>query len=255
MTDFEDHFSLQAGDYARYRPRYPRELFTYLGSIAPGRRLAWDCGTGNGQAALELVQDFKRVIATDASPEQLSHAVPHERIEYRLEAAENVNLSPGSVDLVTVAVAVHWFDLDRFYPAVKRVLAPQGVLAVWTYHLPLIEPSIDEVVERYYRVVLADYWPARIQYLEDRYRSLPFPFDELTSPDFEMQAGWDLIHLGGFLSSWSATQRYQAERGRHPLDLVWPELKQAWGAPDEQRRVRWPLYLRIGRDPQEKTVV
>jgi SAM-dependent methyltransferase len=247
MTEFEDHFSPQADDYARYRPQYPGELFTYLASLAPGRGLAWDCGTGNGQAARELVQHFSRVVATDASSEQLAHALPHERIEYRAERAEDVSLAPGSVDLVTAAIAVHWFDLPQFYAAVQRVLAPRGVLAVWTYHLPLIDPAIDPIVARYYYDVLAGYWPERIAYVEQRYRSLPFPFDELIPPGFEMQADWALERLGGFLASWSATQRYQAESGQHPLDLVWPELSQAWGAPHQQRRVRWPLYLRIGR--------
>jgi SAM-dependent methyltransferase len=133
MTDFEDHFSPQSGDYARYRPHYPPDLFEYLARIAPGRRLAWDCGTGNGQAAQELARHFNRVVATDASPEQIAHAIPHERIEYRVERAEEVDLAPGSVDLVTVAVAVHWFDLSS---STRRCSAagPED-LAVWTYHL------------------------------------------------------------------------------------------------------------------------
>jgi SAM-dependent methyltransferase len=249
MADFEDHFSLQAGDYARYRPQYPGELFGYLASIAPRRELAWDCGTGNGQAALGLAEHFDHVMATDASSEQLARAVPHERVEYRVERAEDVDLPLGSVDLVTVAVAVHWFDFDPFYAAVRRVLAPGGVLAVWTYHLPLIDPAIDPILERYYREVLAGYWPPRIEYLEQRYRTLPFPFDELTPPEFEMQADWDLEHLAGFLSSWSATQRYQAEEGEHPLRHVWPELTAAWGEAARPRHVRWPLHFRIGRVP------
>jgi SAM-dependent methyltransferase len=194
-----------------------------------------------------LVQHFGRVVATDASAEQLAHAIPHERIEYRVERAEDANLVPGSVDLVTVAIAVHWFDFEQFYAAVQRVLAPAGVLAVWTYHLPLIDPAIDPILERYYRDIVGAYWPERIEYVEQRYRTLPFPFDELSPPELEMQAGWQLEQLAGFLGSWSATQRYQAERGQHPLDLIWSELEQAWGAPQQPRRVRWPLYLRVGR--------
>lgn len=244
---FEDHFSGHAGEYARYRPSYPAELYEYLASIAPGRGLAWDCGTGNGQAALGLARYFSRVIATDASAEQVAHAVPHERVEYWVQPAEEVALEAGTVDLVTAAVAVHWFDLERFYTVVNGALAPQGVLAVWTYHLPVVEPEVDALLERYYREILAGYWPGRIEYLEQRYRTLPFPFTEVEPPELEMQADWDLDQLAGFLSSWSATQRYQSERGEHPLSLIWPDLLTAWGESRQVRRIHWPLFLRVGR--------
>jgi hypothetical protein len=130
---------------------------------------------------------------------------------------------------------------------VRRALATGGILAVWTYHLPVIDPAVDAIVERYYRDVLAGYWPERIKYLDQRYTTLPFPFKELTPPPFEMLADWDLDRLVGFLGSWSATQRYLAERGRHPIKLIWDELERAWGAPDQQRQVRWPLHFRIGQ--------
>lgn len=247
MTNFEDHFSKHAGEYARYRPHYPSALFTYLASAAPGLRLAWDCATGNGQAARELVRHFDRVVATDASSEQTARALPHERIDYRVERAEEPSLKSGSVDLVTVGIAVHWFDLQRFYEAVRRVAVAGGILAVWTYHLPVIELSIDRIVTRYYAEVLAGYWPERIRYLDERYRTLPFPFDELEPPRFEIRADWDLEELAGFLDSWSATRRYQAEHRRHPLRLIWPQLEGEWGEPGRRRTIRWPLYLRVGR--------
>src|SRR6266498_1141048 len=85
---FKDHFSKQAADYANFRPRYPRELFEYLGSVAPSRALAWDCATGNGQAAVELAEVFDRVIATDASEKQIANAEPHDRVEYRIASAK-----------------------------------------------------------------------------------------------------------------------------------------------------------------------
>ncbi len=247
MADFPDHFSTQAADYARFRPTYPPALFDYLATVAPGRQLAWDCGTGNGQAALALAQHFERVLATDASAEQIARAVPHPQIEYQVQRAEDVDLAPGSADLVTVAIAVHWFDLELFYSAVRRVLAPQGVLAVWTYHLPQIDPQIDLIVRRFYGEILGSYWPEPLKYVDQGYRTLPFPFDELTPPEIAMRATWELDHLVGFFSSWSATQRYQAEHGRHPLRLIWPELSAAWGAAGTQRELRWPLHIRVGR--------
>jgi SAM-dependent methyltransferase len=247
MTSFEDYFSEQAREYARYRPQYPSELFVYLASISPGRQLAWDCGTGNGQAARELARHFKRVIATDASSDQIAQALPHERIDYRVERAEEVRLESHSVDLVSVATAVHWFDLEPFYQVVRRVGKPDGILAVWTYHLPVINPAIDQILKHYYADVLAGFWPERFHFLADRYRTLPFPFEELKPPKFEIQANWELGQLVGFLDSWSATRRYQTERGQHPVSIIWQALSGAWGEPGQKRTIRWPLYLRVGR--------
>src|SRR5437660_11374619 len=147
---FKDHFSKQAADYAIFRPGYPQELFNYLGNIAASRQLAWDCATGNGQAAVGLAGVFYRVIATDASEKQISNAQPHERVEYRVAPAENSGIKSGTIDLVMIAQALHWFDLDRFYTEARRVLKPDGVLAASDYNLLHINPAIDEVVNRYY---------------------------------------------------------------------------------------------------------
>jgi SAM-dependent methyltransferase len=206
-----------------------------------------DCGTGNGQAARELVNHFDRVVAADASAGQLSHAVTHPRIDYLIALAEDNCLKSQSVDLVTVAVAVHWFDLERFYETVRRILVSNGVLAVWTYHMPEIEPGIDRVLLQYYRDVLADYWPEQIRYVDACYRTLPFPFDMLQSPDFTLETDWDMGQFLGFLESWSATQRYRQERGENPLRLIFQELSEIWGDQDRRRGVRWSLYLKVGR--------
>ncbi len=247
MDHFEDHFSQKARDYARYRPGYPVELFAYLASLAPHHRLAWDCGTGSGQAAVALVDYFDGVIATDPSADLLAQAAHHPRIEYRLERAEEPSLEAGSVGLATAALAVHWFDLDRFYDQVRRVLSPGGTLAVWCYHFPVITPAVDRIVERYYHEVVSRYWPERFSYLEEHYRTLPFPFDEISPPRFEMQAEWDLAQFMGYVDSWSATRRFEAARGYHPLKEVWAELAEAWGEPTRRAKVRWEVYMRVGK--------
>lgn len=245
---FEDHFSKQSQVYAQHRPTYPEEIYAYLASIAPGRSLAWDCGTGSGQAAVGLARHFDRVYATDASAEQIAHAHPHERVEYGVEPAEHVSLGDSSTDLVTVAVAIHWFDFDEFYREVKRVLKPEGVLAAWTYSLTEITPEVDRLVYRYYKEITGPYWPERIHYLEEKYETLPFPFEEITPPGFVMERQWSLPQFAGFLDSWSATQRYKSQKGEHPLEVIWEELVAAWGGEERERTVRWPLYLRIGRN-------
>ena len=246
--NFEDHFSGQSEQYAQYRPKYPDEIYAYLASIAPGHSLAWDCGTGNGQAAIGLAKHFDRVHATDASAEQISRAYPHHQVDYRVESAEHVSLNASNVDLVTVAVAIHWFNFDEFYREVKRVLKPDGILAAWTYNLTEISPEIDQLIHHYYSDIVGEYWPERIRYLEERYETIPFPFEEIAPPSFAMKINWNLMQLAGFLDSWSATQRYKAQMGHHPLEIIWPQLVAVWGDENEPRPIRWRLHFRIGRN-------
>jgi ubiquinone/menaquinone biosynthesis C-methylase UbiE len=171
---FKDHFSRQAADYAKFRPGYPQELFNYLGGIAPSRQLAWDCGTGNGQAAIGLASVFDRVIATDASEKQISNAQPYDRVEYRVAPAENSGIQSGTIDLIMVAQALHWFDLDRFYAEARRVLKSDGILAASAYNLLHIEPAIDEIVNRYYYEVVGPFWPPERKLVEN-FDHLPLP--------------------------------------------------------------------------------
>lgn len=246
---FKDHFSRQAADYAIFRPGYPQELFIYLGSVAPSRQLAWDCGTGNGQAVVGLASGFDRVIATDASEKQIANAQPHEHVEYRVAPAENSGIESETVDLIMVAQALHWFDLNRFYAEARRVLKRNGVLAASAYNLLTIEPAIDEVVNRYYYEVVGPFWPPERKLVE-QFADLPFPFREIDPPKFEMTAHWNLDHLLGYLRTWSSTQRFIAAKGEDPLEQITDQLRSVWGNPQQTRKVTWPLTLRVGRKPR-----
>jgi SAM-dependent methyltransferase len=243
IQGFKDHFSKQAADYAKFRPRYPKELFRWLGSIAPSRQLAWDCATGNGQAAVELAEVFERVVATDASETQVANAERHAGLEYRVATAEASGLEPGSVDLITVAQALHWFDLEQFYAEARRLVRSRGVLAAWAYKLATVTPSIDAVVNHYYSEIVGSYWPVE-RALVERFEELPFPFAAIEPPPFEMVAEWSVEHLLGYLRTWSATQRFMAAEKRDPVAEIEGELRQAWGA--QPRTVVWPLTVRVG---------
>jgi SAM-dependent methyltransferase len=242
---FKDHFSRQATDYAKFRPRYPKKLFNYLGSVAPARQLAWDCGTGSGQAAVGLVSIFDRVIATDASDKQIARAQRHQRVEYRIAPAEHSGINSGSIDLIMVAQALHWFDLDDFYAEARRVLRPNGVLAASAYNLLHIEPAIDHVINRYYCEVVGPFWPPGRELVE-QFAGLPFPLQEVDPPKFEMTAHWDLERLIGYLRTWSSTQRFIAAKRSDPLNEINSDLRAAWGTPEQTRKVTWPLTLRVG---------
>lgn len=242
-----DHFSAVAAGYARYRPGYPAELYEWLAGLPEGRTLAWDCATGNGQAAVGLAAHFERVVATDLSASQVAQAVRHPRVEYSVAPAEASGLSDGAVELVTVAQALHWLDLPAFYAEVRRVLAPGGAVVAWCYNLLDVDPRVNAVIGRYYSQVVGVYWPPERRLLEAGYRTLPFPFREIEAPRFEMTAEWTLDHLLGYLATWSATERYRRARGEDPLAAVAGDLHAAWGDADEARPVRWPLHLRAGR--------
>ena len=245
-NEFKDHFSAQAVDYARFRPRYPDELFRYLAGIVPERELAWDCATGNGQAAVALAGEFEHVVATDASEKQIANTTPHPRIEYRIASAEKSGIDSNTIDLVAIAQALHWFDLDRFYAEAKRVLKQQGVIAAWAYNLLRTTPAIDAVVNHYYSNVVGAFWPAE-RALVEKFDQLPFPFTEIATPSFEMVAEWNVEHLLGYLRTWSSTQRFIAANKRDPLQSIENNIRSEWGDADQLRRVVWPLTLRVGQ--------
>lgn len=244
---FKDHFSGHAVAYASARPCYPAALYAWLAAQCVQRRLAWDAGCGNGQAALELAQHFERVVATDPSAPQIAQAAAHPRVAYRVEPAESPTLDDASVDLVTVAQALHWFDIEDFNVSARRVLAPGGVIAVWSYGLSLVEPAVDAVFMRLYDGVLNEFWPPERRLVERGYAGVAFPFDPIPPPPFSMQCEWTLRQFLDYLRTWSATQRYMAEHGDDPVLTMAAEFASAWGDPVRARTVHWPLSLRVGR--------
>jgi SAM-dependent methyltransferase len=243
---FLDHFSGHATLYAAARPRYPPPLFAWLAEVAPARRLAWDCGTGNGQAAVALAEHFDRVVATDPSAEQLRNAERHPRVEYRRAAESDPELREASVDLVTAAQALHWFDPGAFFAEVRRVLRPAGVLAVWGYELVRVAPEIDRHLERFYGRTVGPYWPQQRALLENGYRSLEFPFAEIEAPELAMEARWTLDQLAAYLRTWSSVRRFIAARGEDPVTPLARDLQREYGA--LARRVRFPMVLRARRN-------
>jgi SAM-dependent methyltransferase len=244
---FKDHFSAHAADYASHRPTYPPELFAFVASVCGGRSLAWDCGTGNGQAAAALATHFDRVFATDPSAEQITNAEPHPKVGYAVAPAEACPLADSTADLVTVAQAIHWFDFDRFYSEVRRVLRPGGVLAVWGYAFHRVNAAVDAALAKLEGEFVGPHWPPERAYPEARYTTLPFPFAEIPAPQFVMTANWTLADTLGYLNTWSATKRFVQANGFNPVERLTPEFAAAWGDPAERRTVTWDLFLKVGR--------
>jgi len=246
MTDkFKDHFSQVSREYRVFRPEYPEELFLWLARIAPQQDAALDCGCGTGQAAVALARHFEKVWAVDPSAEQIANAVNDKKVTYMVAPAEKTGLPPASQDLVIAAQALHWFDLDRFYPEVRRIARHEAVFAAFSYGLVTIDPAMDNVITYLYHDILGRYWPPERRHVDEGYRTLPFPFREITTPEFAMTADWELNHLLGYLATWSAVKQFRAQTDADPLHVVKEELRTAWG-PEKVKTIAWPLVIRAG---------
>jgi len=240
-------FSAYARQYALARPTYPVELFDWLAGLVSEHGAVWDCATGNGQAAVALAGHFDTVVATDISEQQIANAHLHHRVHYRVAPAEASGLADASVDLVTVASAVHWFDLDAFGREASRVLRPHGVLAVWTYHVGHMASPFDDLFGRIYRETLHAHFPDSVRLVDECYATVDLPGTPIDSPDFTMTADWTLDQLLAFADSWSGVQAALEKTGAHPLDAYRDELAALWGDPEAARTLRWPLYVRATR--------
>lgn len=247
MANFKDHFSDAPARYAEFRPTYPDALFAWLAGLCAEREAAWDCATGSGQAAAGLAKHFAKVIATDASSEQVAHAKGPGNVEFRVAPAEASGLEDRSIDLVTVAQAAHWFDLPRFYDEARRVLKPQGVIALWGYGRLCLPNGMDEIFQRFYSETIGPYWPPERKLIDDGYRTLEFPFAEIAAPAFFIEVEWNLPRLRDYLSTWSAVKRFTQANGTDPLPALVHKLGPLWGGPEQTRRLNWPLFLRVGR--------
>lgn len=258
-TKFKDLFSNNSKEYASSRPTYPRSLFEFLVGLVRYRNLAWDCATGNGQAAVFLSEHFEQVIASDASKEQIENAQPRDNIRYEVFPAEKTTLVDNSVDLITIAQALHWFDLDEFYKEVKRVLRKDdnggdtngsGVIAAWAYGLHSISTEIDNITHLLYEDILGSYWPKERKIVENRYQGISFPFQEIDMPVFQIELDWTLSELIGYLYTWSSVQKFIKKNNSDPIKQIYDDLAAAWGDKNtwhKRRRVVWPIYIRVGR--------
>jgi ubiquinone/menaquinone biosynthesis C-methylase UbiE len=241
----KDNFSDIAGNYATWRPEYPPELFTYLSSLSTGHNKALDCGTGNGQAAKLLAEFYKEVYATDISEAQLKHAFAMPNIHYSLSTAEKTVFPDKYFDMVCAAQAAHWFNHRLFYKEVERILKPNGVLALIGYGLIEIYSEIDKLLKALYTDTLGSYWDKERKFIDDHYRSLPFPYQETKIPSFQIECEWNFIQLIGYLNTWSALNHYKKINHINPLEEVLPALQKIWGDEEISRPVRFPVITKI----------
>lgn len=239
----KDRFSDIARQYSTFRPKYPKELYDFFFSHVQTFDLAWDAGTGNGQAAEVLAARFRQVYATDISSKQLEQAPARNNITYAI-AGEKTLLKERSVDLITVAQAIHWFDRPKFYEEVKRVGRPGCVIAAWVYGLLKVSPDIDPLIEHFYKQVVGPYWDPERRIIDEELRTIDFPFNEIQSPRFVMTSIWTLKQLEGYLNTWSAVKNYRESTGNNPTQELMARIK---GLDNRKFTVTFPLFVRVGR--------
>jgi hypothetical protein len=243
---FKDHFSAQAADYAKFRPHYPQELYDFILSHVKTKDTAWDVATGNGQVAVALAEYFNKVIATDASKNQIAHATRHPKVSYLVSMAENSGLPDGVCDLITVGQALHWFDFEKFFEEVKRVAKKECFFASWGYRFQHISPEIDVITRRLDEELVGPYWPKERVFVNEHYNNIPLPFKPIEAPQFFLQCRWNMHEMMGYLNTWSSTQLYIKAKNQNPLDIIEKDMLKAWGNPEQERDIRWPIYFKAG---------
>ena len=243
----KDLFSKQAGVYARYRPGYPTELINYILSFVNEREYAWDAATGNGQAAKLLAPHFGRVAATDISEKQLAEAAEDSRISFSVSPSEKTSFANASFDLVTVAQAYHWFNFEDFKLEVMRVGKPGSILAVWGYGLMQSEEKkLQDLMFHFYKDVVGKYWDPERLYVDEEYRTIPFPYAGIESKSFSIVVHWSKDDFAGYCNSWSSVQHYIRANGENPVDQLHSALNQIWPE-NKVLTFSFPLFLRLGK--------
>lgn len=242
----KDLFSGHSKIYAAFRPTYPEELYQFIFKHVKNKSVAWDCATGNGQAAQRLAVDFKNVFATDISQKQLDQAVQLENIFYSVSKAEETSFQENQFDLITVGQAIHWINTEKFYQEAVRTSKHGGILAIWGYSLLSIDPEIDKLIMDFYTSVVGKYWDQARKLVDGKYRDIPFPFETIPSPEFQIKVNWTIDHLAGYLTSWSATQKYIEVHSVNPVPDLIEKIKDFWKS-GENKQAFFPLFLKLGR--------
>lgn len=242
-----NEFITQADAYARFRPNYPDELFTEILALCIEKETAWDVGTGSGQAAVALASHFKHFFASDVDINQLEQATPHSNIHYLQCKAEQSPLTHSSINLITVAQALHWFSFEDFFSEVHRVLKPQGVLVAWTYSRCQLAPGLDEVLINFYKNIVGPYWPTQRHWVDEAYDGIKIPLKHIEIPNKVLRKNWSLEHLIGYVSSWSAVTHYRRTTHHNPLPKLAEELQLLWGNRQNTQPIEWILTIKAGR--------
>ncbi len=235
-------------EYAQFRPTYPTQVASFLAELAPSTGLAVDVGCGTGQLSTQLADCFDRVLAFDPSRSQIAAAAPHPNVTYEVASAEELPVADGTADLVTAAQAAHWFDLPAFYAQARRIAVPGAVIALVSYGVLRIgDAGLQERFGRFYYDEIGPFWDPERHFVDEGYRTIDFPFEEVEAPVLSIDRDLDLDEFLGYVGTWSAVRKAE-EQGRADLfQSFCTDVAEAWGDSGRPRPVSWPVAVRVGK--------
>jgi hypothetical protein len=242
-------FSEAPQGYAAARPFYPPEMFEWIASECAERDAAWDCATGNGQAAVALSKLFRTVQASDVSPEQLSAGFGAPNIVYSAQPAEETRFGSGTFDLVTVAQALHWLDFQRFWPEARRVAKAGAFFCAWGYAWFAYPEEVEAELIGPAKRLLEPFWAPENRILWNGYPEdeIAFPFERVSAPDFMLEVEHDVRSLIAYIRTWSAFKRACRDRDvARALEELLAQAEERLGSTDSFR-ASTPLAVVAGR--------
>jgi SAM-dependent methyltransferase len=154
MASFQPKFGHAAEQFLRYRPDYPLELYGRILARVPERcrERAIDLGAGTGMVTGRLLPCFREVIAVEPDAQMAAKiAELFPRAVIRIITAEQCGQAQESVDLITIANALHWMDAEHVFANAVRWLRRTGVLAVFDRPLPKAGSRVDAVTKEEFR--------------------------------------------------------------------------------------------------------
>jgi len=254
---FADHFSGHSSVYAKFRPGYPQEVYDRIlefgGPDLKQKGIAVDIGCGSGQATKRLHDFFPKVFGIEPSPQQLEQAEQIDGIEYICARAEQTPLPAGEADLITVATAVHWFNLAEFWPEVDRILRPGGIIAIWTNGETVTTNNEKaDLAYKKFNEKIFSYWAPQNHQVFDKYKDVHIPYERKERGYIYSKRSIPLFFFTGFLRTWSAYQSFMKD---HPEEKILEELEEeikiAYGlsSSEEKIEIDWEVILLLGQKP------
>ena len=243
----QSYFDFSSDVYSKGRPTYPPELYLWLSNQVKNQQCVWDCACGTGQVSIDLAAYFEQVEATDISESQIAEAIPHRKVNYKVSPSEVCEYPDQHFDAICVGQALHWFDLEKFWPEVKRTLKPGGIFACWGYSWLSVCPEIDDIINSQIMSKLKPHWPAQNRTLWNQYDDVTFPLEMLDVPEFELTFKWNAYRLFDYMQTWSAIRALEHEDATQVLADAWDAIIKVWQEPLEKREVTIPFFVKAGR--------